>query len=238
MAHRSWKQVAALLIVGLSSPCLAQTRSQVTGSDLDRQTMTAYFQADVGMTTYESETVNSKETSQNSTWTFGTFAGESRKLGITLHSSEAEVPFTLNESQMRTSFKDLRLHSRLGWFTASIAAALNEISIFNTEADIVDLYGSSVGAGLAFNIPLWDRAVVSFDHVFFNKAKIFERNGRNIALGQRQNSEISASFDVTSRVLDFLVGYRHRSYELAVDQTKNKEVQMGAFVGFRLGVYF
>lgn len=238
MAHKAWKHISALVLLGLSTTTLAQTRSQVTGSELDRQTMTTYLQADVGMVTYESDTVNSKETSQNSSWTFGTFAGEARKLGITLRSSDADVPFTLNNSKMHTSFRDLRLHSRLGWFTASIAAALNEITITNTEANVVDLYGSSLGAGLSFNIPLWDRAVVTFDHVFFDKAKILERNGRNIELGQRQDSEISASFDVTTRILDFLVGYRHRSYDLAIDDVKNRETQMGAFVGFRLGMYF
>lgn len=238
MAHKAWKHFGAVVLLGLSTSTLAQTRSQVTGSDLDRQTMTAYLQADVGMVTYESDTVNSKETSQNSSWTFGTFAGEARKLGITLHSSDADVPFTLNDSKMHTSFRDLRLHSRLGWFSASIAAALNEISISNPETDVVDLYGSSLGAGLSLNIPLWDRAVITFDHVFFNKAKILERNGRNVELGQRQDSEVSASFDVTARILDFLVGYRRRSYDLAIDHVKNKEVQMGAFVGFRLGMYF
>ncbi len=239
MANAAWMHIGAtILLLGASTATLAQTRSQVTGSDLDRQTMTAFIQADVGMDTFESDTIKSKESSQSSSWTFGTFAGESRKLGVTLHSSDNEVPFTLNDSKMRTSFRDLRLHTRLGWISPSIAAALNEISISSADTDVVNIYGSSLGAGLALNIPLWNRAVINFDHVMFNTARVLEKEGRDVKLGQRQDSEISASFDITDRILDFIVGYRRRAYTLTVNDVENKELQTGAFVGFRLGMYF
>lgn len=239
MTNTAWMHLgAAALLLSVGTTTLAQTRSQVTGSDLDKQTMTAYIQADVGMTTFESDTIKSKESSQNTSWTFGTFAGESRKLGITMRSSDSDVPFTLNDSKMHTAFRDLRLHTRLGWISPSIAAALNEISISTSDDDVVDIYGSSLGAGLAVNIPLWDRAVINFDHVMFNTARVLEKAGRDVKLGQRQDSEISASFDITSRILDFMVGYRRRAYTLTVNDVENKEMQTGAFVGFRLGMYF
>ncbi len=47
-----------------------------------------------------------------------------------------------------------------------------------------------------------------------------------------------ASFDVTQRMVDFLVGYRAQQYQLKTAAETYHEKSQGAYVGLRLGLYF
>jgi hypothetical protein len=226
---------SALLTV---SHAHGQTRSQVYGSSLDKQTMTAYVQGDVGMMTMESDAVNSKQTLNATSWEFGGYAGESRKLGFAFQSTENDINFALNESTMQTAWRDAMVQARIGWIYPRVTAGLGKIEMQQNGEQIVDLYGPSVGAGVGLYVPLWDRIVVSGDYTAHRSQSTQNATDHEVALGQRKDGKIAVSVDVTDRMLDLMFGYRHRSYNLTIDGVENEEILQGAFIGARCGFYF
>ncbi|MEZ4742627.1 MAG: hypothetical protein R3B45_09300 [Bdellovibrionota bacterium] len=232
-----------LIICGLSLMAttengIAQTRSQVYGSSLTQQTMTAYMQGDLTLNTYESEAAESKETATSSTWKLGIYAGESRNLGISFTSSENYVPFELNQSYLKANWKDTAMQWRLGWLYPTISVGLGEISINNANNERFDLFGANLGAGVGVFIPIFDKAVFHATGMVFNTPKALDKSGQDISLGQRIEQEVGASIDLTKNTIDFIVGYRTRSYDLTWNEVKYKEKNQGAYTGLRFGLYF
>ncbi|MGE0174872.1 MAG: hypothetical protein AB7T49_18920 [Oligoflexales bacterium] len=216
----------------------SQTRSQVYGSDLDRQTMTAYFQGDVGMMTVESDAVNSKQTLNTTSWEFGGYAGEARKLGFAFQATDNDVDFALNKSHMETSWRDAMVQGRIGWVYPRITAGLTRIQIDQDGEEVVNLYGPSVGAGCGVYVPLWDRIVVSADYNVHQTQNAQNSTDHDVSMGKRKDGQVAVSVDVTDRMIDLMFGFRHRSYDLTVDGQNNNETTQGAFIGTRIGFYF
>ncbi|TWW08788.1 hypothetical protein E3A20_20810, partial [Planctomyces bekefii] len=117
---------AAAMASLAATPGYAQTRSQVWGGPIVQETQTASVTADVGMTTFESKAADSKETQSTSTYTVAAWAGEGRELGASVQASDAVVPFSLNNSSMKTSFRDVKLMARFLWFIPYVSVSLSE----------------------------------------------------------------------------------------------------------------
>ena len=225
-------------LVMMSNIGMSQTRSQVYGSALTRETMTAYVQDDIAINTYESEAAGSKEIAQTSTWSVGTYAGEGRGLGIYFRSSDNVVPFALNKSYLRANFKDTVMQARIGWVYPAIAAGLTEIKTTSTDNGNFDLYGASVGAGLGVYIPLFSRGVFFVNGMLYKTPNAWDKSGKPVELGNRLEKDIGASIDVLTEFVDLMVGYRTRNYDVTTDGVKYKEAALGAYAGLKLGLYF
>lgn len=238
MQSRIYGSIVALMAIALASPALAQTRSQVWGGPLIQQAQTVSVEADLGMTTYESEAAGSKETKESSNITMAGWAGENRIIGASITSSEANVPFTLNDSKMKTSFRDVRLMARIFWLIPYVNVSLSEIDVTKADAAIVGLYGTGMGAGLALAIPLHDRLVLQAEGGQTQSSKVYDKLGADAKLGARNDADAHLSFDITDRIVDLVVGYRLRSYEIETADATYKEQSQGAYVGIRLGLYF
>jgi hypothetical protein len=230
--------VFGLWLVGSSTDGLAQTRSQVYGSSLTRQTMTAYVQDDVSMNTYDSEAAGSKEVAQSNTWCIGTYAGEGRDLGILFRSSDNIVPFALNQSYLRANFKDTVMQWRLGWVYPALAAGLTEIETSSTENGNFNLYGANIGAGVGVFIPLFAKSVFYVNSMVYQTPNAWDKSGKDVKLGQRLEQDIGASIDLTENVIDLMVGYRTRQYKVTSGEKTFNEITLGAYAGLRLGLYF
>jgi len=220
----------------------AQTRSQVYGSDLEKQAMTVFVEADMAQTTYDSKTAESKESQQTPTYKLGGWVGENRNVGLIASTTESSVPFVLNNSSMRTAMKDIKMRARFGWISPTVAATLTEVKVVKAESTVVDLYGTGYGAGAEVQFPLHDRVVVAAEGMAFTTPSSFARNAEPIApetsLGDRVEADVSASVDLTRRTLDLVVGYKVRNYSIIIDDETKKEKAQGAYVGLRLGLYF
>ena len=225
-------------LCGLSASAWAQTRSQVYGSELDRQTMTAFLRADMGWNTYDSKTVESKETRSSTTFMAGAFAGERRNVGMVFSSNENNVPYSLNDSRVNAAFRDVKLKARFGWVYPTIAASLTEMRVERSGATLANLYSSGVGAGAGVELPLHDRIVVYGEGMMFRPSVVKDRTDNNVDLGQRNEFDVGASVDLTDKILDLMVGYRVRSYSLSLNGTEQDELTSGAYAGLRLGLYF
>lgn len=227
--------------------------AQNSGSDSLRQTMTTSIQYDIGSNTYESDTASSKESSQGDTFTFSTAAGQNRLVGISIRSARNNVNFALNDSKMTTRWQDLMISYRMGWFTPAVGAALSEVQIETDSGDYVDIYRASLGAGLGMRVPLWHHLVVYGDFRFFEKPPtpkfasltnssdaVPDGTARKLdaTLDSRNEFDIGTSVDISRDFLDFVVGYRVKSYDLIVEGVKNSEYQAGIYAGFKIGAYF
>lgn len=241
----NWKQphLALILCVGIgSAQAYGQTRSQVYGSDLEKQAMTVFVEANVAQTTFDSKTAASKESHQTNTFKVGGWAGENRNVGLIASTTEATVPFALNDSAMRTAMKDIKMKARFGWISPTIAATLTEVEVSKAEATVVDLYGTGYGAGAEVQLPLHDRVVVAAEGMAYTTPSSFSRNPEvnqpDTALGDRLEADINASVDLTQRTVDLVVGYKVKNYSIIIDDETLAEKAQGAYVGMRLGLYF
>ena len=138
MKSKSWKMVknSGILfsIFLLAAPTMAQsTRSQVYGGTLTRQTQTFSVQSDVGLQTYESEAAGSNGTTSASTFKVGGFAGEARRVGILVTSANSTTNFQLNQTAVRSGWRDLDLQLRLGFINPFIVFSDSEIAVAGME---------------------------------------------------------------------------------------------------------
>ena len=68
--------------------------------------------------------------------------------------------------------------------------------------------------------------------------KVYDKLGNDTKLGQRIDANVDAVFDVTDRLVDFLVGYKVREYDIETAGKQYKEKAQGVYAGLRLGLYF
>jgi len=235
--------IRALLVVvlgflGLPATADAQTRSRVYGDQLTKQSQTLYIQGDVQATTYDSEAAGSKESNETTTIAVGAWTGEGRTVGIEMLSTDAETNFSLNSSKVSTSFRDIKLRTRLGWFIPSIGASLTELDIKTPDANEVGVYATGVNAGLKVAVPITLEMVVHGEGSISHPTKSFDKLSQGDSLGGRTDFDLGASYDLSATAVDLLVGYKIRSLTIkSADQDYN-ESTAGAYAGLRLGIYF
>lgn len=228
--------VAASGVIAL--PATAQTRSQVYGDALTQQAQTVYVRGDVGMTTYESDAAGSKETQTSTTGILGGWAGEGRVVGAQITTSEADVGFELNKTDMHTAFRDIKLMGRLGWLIPSVGVSLSEINVSQDGVDSVAIYSTGASAGLTLQVPVAPFLVVEGGGQVIKSTDVYDKLDAGTKLGDRVEGNLEASFDVTDRLVDLIVGYKVRQYNIEVGEETKQEKSQGAYAGLRLGLYF
>jgi hypothetical protein len=240
MNHSRTNFIAVLAFAGLTSASMihAQTRSQVYGSSLTKQTQTFYVQGDIGITTVESDTVQSKETINATSWEFGGFAGEGREIGLAFQGAQHNIDFSLNNADMQTNWQDAVMIGRLWWLYPKVTAGLSRVKISADNQELVNFYAPTIGAGLGLYIPLWDRIVIATDYMVRKAQRVQDSTDHEVAMGNRVDGQVAISVDVTPQMFDLVFGFRHKSYELTVDGQKFDESAQGPFLGTRMGFYF
>jgi hypothetical protein len=230
--------LVGLVLLASSGTALAQTRSQVYGSSITQQTQTVYVAGDEAMDTYQSKAAGSTATRAVSTVNMGGWAGEDRIIGASVTAQDATVPFTLNNSSMHTSFRDVRVKARLGWLIPSVGASLSEVDVSRAGQPVVGLYSTGVNAGLGLAIPVANVMIVGGDANVVQSNQVFDKLGGGAKLGQRTDAELNAAYHVVERFLDLMVGYRVRQYSIDSAANDFSESAQGAFAGLRFGLYF
>ncbi len=223
----------------MATPSMGQaTRSQVYGGTLTRQTQTFYMQSDVGLQTYESEAVASNATTSASTFRIGGYAGESRRVGISFTSAASDTAFQLNNTEVRSEWKDFDLQLRLGFINPFLVVSDSEMVIAGDELEDLHIFSQGVGAGATIQAPLTDYiiATASTKHVVSTKAH--DRFGHEVKMGARSEVDFNAAIDVSEHVVDYYVGYKARTYSLTVDGVEATENQSMPYTGVRMGFYF
>jgi hypothetical protein len=225
-------------VLAVSGAASAQTRSQVYGDDLTKQSQTFYIRGDVQATTHDSEVAASKDTSETNYLTVGAWAGEGRIIGIEFTSADVDAKFQSEGFSSDNSFRDVRLMTRLGWLIPSVGASLTELDIKSGDTSEVSIYGTGINAGLKVAVPVTMALVVHAEGSLSQPTKSYDKLLQGSKLGSRSDADIGASYDLTERMVDVLFGYKIRSYEIETAERKYQEGMSGAYAGLRLGVYF
>lgn len=231
---------AFLIIAGVTSRVAeAQTRSEVYGSALDRQTPTAFAGADLGLATTESGIAASNASSKSLRTSGGIYAGESRSLGIFLRNSETSMNFKLNGNSSRTTFRDLHSQARLWWFYPSLVVSLSEMAVNRDGQRFVDLYGTGVGGALGVHAPVLPFLELRADVTYIKTPHARDQdNARSVKLGDRLEVDVGTTFDLILKYVDLNVGYVYRSHQVTVDDVTYSEKTTMPYAGLRAGVYF
>lgn len=212
--------------------------SSIYGGTIQRQTMTFAVRGDAEMRTFSSQAADSKESQAASTVSMSMWTGEGRNLGVTASSTDTTVPFSLNKSETRHSFKEVRLQGRFGPLFVSGIGSLTQVAVSRAEGKYFDVSGTGVGAGVGFAAPIHSNIVAYGDGSLIQTASAFDRNGHKASIGNRTEGELGAVIDVTARILDVVVGYKTRSFSVQIDDENFNETSQGAFAGVRVGAYF
>ncbi len=230
--------LVCLLAFLLNATGQSQTRSQVYGDNLTKQAQTFYVRADTGMTTFDSEAAGSKETRSTQDFEVGGWLGETRLAGIKVQSREDDVPFELNQSQLANKFTDVRMMARLWWFIPSVGVSLSEVDVSRADVKTVGLFGTGLNAGLGVNVNLYPGILFSGDFMKVKSNHVYDKLSQSDNLGDRDEIDGHIAFDLTERVVDLIVGYRVRKYEIETAAEAYSEQAQGAYAGIRLGLYF
>jgi len=226
------------VLTALSLPANAQTRSQVSGDSGAKQAQTLFLRADIGSTTFDSKAAASKETASSTAYEFGGWFGEARIVGMSIKNQTDVVDFSLNDSQSSTNFTDVRLKARLWGIVPSIGVSLSEVDVETTDGKTVGLFGTGVNAGLGFTFTIYTGIVLSAEAMTVQSTHVFDKLALGNNLGVRNEADANISFDITDRLIDLLVGYRVRNYEIETPTSVFQEKAQGVYAGLRLGVYF
>ncbi|MBC7530075.1 MAG: hypothetical protein H7318_00755 [Oligoflexus sp.] len=242
---KRWKFTTNAISIFFAGICMsasfglqAQTRSQVTGDTNAKQAQTLYLRADIGTTTFDSKAAASKDSHSSTTFEVGGWFGESRIVGLGIRNQIDVVPFTLNKSESATNFTDVRLKARLWGIIPSVGWSLSEVDIKRADVKTIGLFGTGMNAGLGGTLQLYPGIVLNGDYMVVKSTHMFDKLAGTTKLGDRQEADLHIAFDITDRLLDLLVGYRVRSYEIITDAETFKEKAQGIYAGVRLGIYF
>ncbi len=85
---------------------------------------------------------------------------------------------------------------------------------------------------------LYPGIVLNADVMVVKSTHMFDKLGGTTKMGDRQEADVHIAFDITDRILDLLVGYRVRNYDIITATETFKEKAQGVYAGIRLGVYF
>lgn len=238
MRNRAMKLSLFAISLGFTMSLSAQTRSQVTGDNFAKQAQTLYIRGDVGTSTFDSKAAASKDTHSAISYELGGWFGESRVIGLSIKNQIDVVPFSLNNSESSTNFTDVRLKARIWGIIPSVGVSLSEVDIKREDVKTVGLFGTGMNMGLGGTGTLYPGIVLNGDVMLVKSTHMFDKLALEHKLGDRQEADVHIAFDITDRLIDLLVGYRLRSYEIETPTETFKESAQGIYAGLRLGVYF
>lgn len=230
--------VLGIMTLCLSQKALSQTRSQVYGDKLTKQAQTFYVRASTGMTSFESQTADSKETRNTMGYELGGWLGEHRVVGIRVASRQDTIPFELNSSRSEQNFTDVRVAGRLGFLTPSIGMSTSEVNIDTKDAPKVGVIATGLNAGLGAHLVIHDSIVANVDVMVVRSNRVYDKLSQDSRLGDRQEADGNIAFDLTDRMVDLIVGYNLRRFQINTPEKSYMEQAQGAYAGLRLGLYF
>lgn len=216
----------------------AQTRSQITGDSGAKQAHTLFVRGEFGSTSFDSQAAASKETASSHSFELGGWFGESRIVGLGVRNQVDVVPFSLNNSESKANFTDVRLKARLWGLIPSVGVSLSEIDVTRDDVKTIGLFGTGMNAGLGGTLMLYPGIVLNGDYMVVKSTHIFDKLAQDTKLGDRSEVDGYISFDISDRLLDLLVGYRLRQHELITSDATFAEKSQGIYAGVRLGAYF
>jgi hypothetical protein len=199
---------------------------------------TAYLYADYGLATYKSELLKANDTNGVVQYGLGFNAGENDRVGMQLRSDTTTVTFAIPSSSLQTAWQDYIISARLSYFNLGFMLSSLKMTANDAGTDLFDLRGNGYGFYLNGVIPFDRRSFAYLTIMSTSISDIVEKDEKPVTVGPRLDVDLGSSFAVTRKVLDFVVGYRRRTYSVTAESASGNELMTATYFGFRLGTNF
>jgi hypothetical protein len=224
----------------LAAFCLAAAQplsAKETG--VEGGSATFFFDATFGFNTYKSEMVVSNDTGTALTYSLGGYAGQARVFGFRYKADASTVGFKLNDSSVATTWEDTTLRYRWGNVYMGVVFGHVSMKAKKAAADYIDVAGKGTGANAGLLLPVGRVGLVNLDYttVSISELKNGLADSGDVTMGARADIDVIGSFNVTAELLDVLVGYQQRSYQVTVEESYKEEYSI-TYAGIRLSLYF
>ena len=207
------------------------------GSQSDDAAPTFSFDLTLGIVTSKSQVVASNDTGTGFTYGLGGYAGQNRSFGFLYRHDESSTTFELNDSSGKIIWQDTVIRYRFAFVSLGIVFSHLGAKINREGTDIMDISGEGMGGVLAFAVPIGRVGTFHLEVLTVSLSSPRNHLDQELSLGSRFDTSLSASFDLTQELLDFIVGYKQRSWQVNADIAATEEY-LSTFLGFRLAANF
>jgi len=112
------------------------------------------------------------------------------------------------------------------------------VNIDTKDPPKVGNIATGLSAGLCANLVVHDSIVANFDILALRSNRVYNKLSQNTRLGYRQEMDGNIAFDLTERMVDLIVGYNVRRFQLETPEKTYAEQAQGAYAGIHLGLFF
>jgi hypothetical protein len=229
--------IAAMLLTP-ASVCKSATGSNDTGSDFSDRTNTAFLFFDYGLATYKSKLMDSNDTLGTVTYGFGLNAGVNRNFGVEYRVESGTVAFETSQSSLATSWYSTIFKYRIWAFELGPVLGGVKMKGSRENAEILDIAGSGYGGYFGILVPIGSQNLAYLNTMSVATSTPLDTQARTITMGSRLDLELGTKIKVTRKAVDFVVGYRRRTYSITEGGSPFSELQTATFVGFNFGKTF
>lgn len=224
------------LVLFLSSlPCLGANGSRIGG--VDGVNPTFFFDLTFGFSTYHSKLVNTNDRNTHYTYTFGGTAGLEYQYVFLLKTDANTTAFELNGSEISTQWRDSIFRYRTGWFYLGLVVSQVEMLVSSSGTDIVNGFGQGFGGNFGLQLPVGKSGILYLDLLSASISSTKDVLSETTTFGSRTDIDIGGAIDLTKRAIDFLVGYRLRTFTVTTDASYLESIWT-TYVGFRFAAFF
>jgi hypothetical protein len=229
-----WLLVA---LIGLAAWVGASDVAVAQGTEQDRVMDTAYVTTRYGMSTHKSLLLESNDTAGTIRYGLGVWAGLDRSAGVEWTSETTAVSFALVEGTLAQTWEDLVFRYRYGSLYAGVIFGNLLMTSELAGATIFDARGSGYGGNVGLLMPLSKGTTFYIDVRSVSIAAAMEQTEQTFAVSGRTDMDIGATIDLTKRFLDFVFGYRYRTYSIATGSSY-AELHTMTYLGLNFGSEF
>lgn len=190
-----------------------------------------------GFSTYKSKMVDSNDTSTGLTYKLGGCSGNKRQFCLFHITDTTTTSFELNTSKIVSQWQDTNL--RYYWNYIYIGPVFTDLNLQVTQSgtEFIDGAGTGVGGNLGFIFPMSKVGVFYIDVVSTSIAKMKNSLTQEVTAVARQDIDIGAQIDITSELLDFILGYKQRTIATSAG-TSYADSYLITYFGLRIASFF
>lgn len=237
LGQRHWQVRGVLVILawGLASVGQAGKVSRYKG--VDGFNPTFFFDLNFGFTTYHSELAAMNDRNTHVGYTFGGTAGAEYEYSFFVRTDTNTTSFLLNDYSITTQWRDSVFRYRLWFFYLGLALSQVEVTAAASGTPVVDGFGQGFGGNFGMHLPVGRSGVLYVDVLSASMSTTKDTLSETTAFGARTDVDIGGAMELTKQALDFIIGYRQRTFGLQTDSTYI-ETLYTTYVGLRLAAFF
>lgn len=187
--------------------------------------------------TYKSKMVVNNDTGSSISYSLGGSAGDERQFSFFIKTYSNSTDFELNDSSIKTMWRDSIIRYRFYFLYFGAAFSQVEIEANREGTDILDAAGSGICGNVGMQFSMGRAGHFYLDFLSGSMSKVRNALDDEVKIESRSEIDVGMGFDVTKKLIDFIVGYRQNSLTIKITDSY-KETLMTTYLGFRFAGHF